>query len=343
MKKRNTGRNSPCPCGSGKKYKYCCLNKEQQYSTTSDDNNEIPGLRDALGNQQFSSLEQANEFVQRHTQKRNQAPRSEFHGLSSEQMHRILHFPFESPDVVIFSDKISDEIIAPILTLFSLLADGIGKNGIKPTAKGNLPRNLSRNIALNYWGEKKFQQKMDFFKVNKEEDFFDLHVTRLVSQLAGLIRKYKGKFVLTKKCQSLLTRKQHGQLFILLFEAYVKKFNWGYWDGYEEFPLIQHSFAFTLYLIDIYGQKEQSNYFYSDHFINAFPMLIDETPHEDYIQPADYLQRCYTWRALLHFVEFFGLAKVEALEKDKLLNDEYRIQKLPLLDEFLYFQNGTMH
>ncbi|MBI3327944.1 MAG: SEC-C domain-containing protein, partial [Nitrospinae bacterium] len=21
------GRNDPCPCGSGKKYKYCCLNK----------------------------------------------------------------------------------------------------------------------------------------------------------------------------------------------------------------------------------------------------------------------------------------------------------------------------
>jgi len=22
-----TGRNDPCPCGSGKKYKQCCLNK----------------------------------------------------------------------------------------------------------------------------------------------------------------------------------------------------------------------------------------------------------------------------------------------------------------------------
>lgn len=26
-KKKKPGRNSPCPCGSGKKYKYCCLNK----------------------------------------------------------------------------------------------------------------------------------------------------------------------------------------------------------------------------------------------------------------------------------------------------------------------------
>jgi len=26
------GRNAPCPCGSGKKYKRCCLLKEQQLS-----------------------------------------------------------------------------------------------------------------------------------------------------------------------------------------------------------------------------------------------------------------------------------------------------------------------
>ena len=24
------GRNEPCPCGSGKKYKHCCLNKPQK-------------------------------------------------------------------------------------------------------------------------------------------------------------------------------------------------------------------------------------------------------------------------------------------------------------------------
>ncbi|MBE0511389.1 MAG: SEC-C domain-containing protein, partial [Gammaproteobacteria bacterium] len=25
-----TGRNDPCPCGSGKKYKQCCLQADQQ-------------------------------------------------------------------------------------------------------------------------------------------------------------------------------------------------------------------------------------------------------------------------------------------------------------------------
>ena len=28
VKDKKIGRNEPCPCGSGKKYKKCCINKE---------------------------------------------------------------------------------------------------------------------------------------------------------------------------------------------------------------------------------------------------------------------------------------------------------------------------
>lgn len=36
--------------------------------------------------------------------------------------------------------------------LFRLLVDAIGEQGLKPTAKGNLPRALCREAALAYWG-----------------------------------------------------------------------------------------------------------------------------------------------------------------------------------------------
>ncbi|HHX32016.1 MAG TPA: SEC-C domain-containing protein, partial [Bacteroidales bacterium] len=29
IKKEKIGRNDPCPCGSGKKYKKCCLGKDE--------------------------------------------------------------------------------------------------------------------------------------------------------------------------------------------------------------------------------------------------------------------------------------------------------------------------
>lgn len=59
MKIPATGRNNPCPCGSGKKYKKCCLGKDESI---------------ASGQQNQRSLD-------------------EFHGLSPEQMYRLLYFP----------------------------------------------------------------------------------------------------------------------------------------------------------------------------------------------------------------------------------------------------------
>ena len=29
---QHVGRNAPCPCGSGRKYKHCCLNRDQKQS-----------------------------------------------------------------------------------------------------------------------------------------------------------------------------------------------------------------------------------------------------------------------------------------------------------------------
>ena len=41
---RKIKRNSLCPCGSGKKYKYCCLRNEQEFRA-----DEVVALRDKLG------------------------------------------------------------------------------------------------------------------------------------------------------------------------------------------------------------------------------------------------------------------------------------------------------
>ena len=52
------------------------------------------GLRQAMEGQQFTSLKEAQAFTDLFTQQRNQRSIDEFHGLSPEQMHRMLHFPF---------------------------------------------------------------------------------------------------------------------------------------------------------------------------------------------------------------------------------------------------------
>jgi hypothetical protein len=71
---------------------------------------------------------------------RNQAPMDDFHGLSPDQMHRILHFPFDSPNLVTYAQVVAGDPSAPILTLFGLLAEAIGEQGLKPTAEGRHDR-----------------------------------------------------------------------------------------------------------------------------------------------------------------------------------------------------------
>ena len=49
-------------------------------------------------------------------------------------MHQILNFPSTSPGLVCFPKVLHAKPVALILTLFELLTDAIGEQGLKPTA-----------------------------------------------------------------------------------------------------------------------------------------------------------------------------------------------------------------
>ena len=331
------GRNDPCPCGSGKKFKQCCLGKEE--STTS-----APGaaavsdeLRKALGDRQFTSLDEVQAYLNHHVQQRNRRPVDEFHGLSPEQMYRMLNFPFTSPELVRFPEVVDTAPAAPILTLFNLLVEAIGEHGLKPTAKGNLPRKLCRDAALIYWGQETYGERTRFGGINREDDFPDLHITRLVAELAGVFRKYKGHFILSRDCRKSLGANGLAAIYPRLLRTYVEQFNWGYWDGYPELRFIQSAFLFTLYLLTQYGDTWQPHLFYEDCFLRAFPAVLDEVPQRPAFTPEDEVRTCYTWRTLVHFAGFLGLAAVEPVT-DELLCRDYRVKALPLLHEAAQFQ-----
>ena len=91
------GRNDPCPCGSGKKYKQCCLGKEPppRISAVMDE------LRAAIAGKTFNTLDEANVFAQNFMESKNRVPQLDFLGLSSEQMGQLLYFPFaKTQDIV---------------------------------------------------------------------------------------------------------------------------------------------------------------------------------------------------------------------------------------------------
>ena len=334
---KKVGRNDPCPCGSGEKYKKCCRHldeSDQQFAYSAG----IPDeLRQALESQQFDSMEEIQAFVQGALDQDNQARKEVFHGLSPEQMHQLLYQPFSSPDLVTFSEPLKERPSAPILTLFELLVEAIGEDGLKPTARGNLPRNFCRKAALSYMGEAGYEEHTRYGGINKEEDFTELHVTRLVAEMAGLIRTDKGHFVLSGDCRKLMAGNGLATIYPYLFKTYVEKFNWGYRDNFAEMEFIQHSFLFTLYLLYIYGDIERPQSFYSDAYIDAFPMLLEEIGEKSYSTPREELARCYTFRVLTNFAHFLGLVKLDKVNPDDVLGRDYRVAKLPLLNSVMQF------
>lgn len=329
-------RNEPCPCGSGKKYKKCCLEMEQSSPSGEGMEDVFAELRQALEEQEFASLEEANAFLANRVRQQGQTSLSDFDGLSPEQMHRFLHFPFESEELVVFSSDLAEEPDVPILNLFRLLVDVIGENGLKPTAKGNLPRNFCREAALTYWGEDVHREKTRHGNINSEEDFFELHVTRVVAEMAGLVRKYRGKFILSRNCRQIIQEQGYSGIYLRLFLSYSQQFNWAYRDGYPELGFIQQSFLFTLYLLQRHGDRWRPHTFYADSFLQAFPRILEEVEPTSYSTPEETVTSCYTLRMLENYLCFLGLAEIEETSKVR-YPYQFKIRKRPLLDAVVTF------
>jgi hypothetical protein len=330
----------PCPCGSGKPFGQCCFLAEFPGAAPDADPQSpasrfVEEIRQALEGQEFGSFEELQSAVDRMTGGRNRQAIEDFCGLSPEQMFRFLHFPFTSPDIARFAETLPQPPEAPVLALFMLLTDGCAGSGMKATAKGNLPRAFCQEAALSYWGAEKYEGWTLGHGVRQERDCLELNVIRLISELAGLLRKYRGRFLLTKKAGTLLAAGA-GKVYLELFEAYAGKFNWGYSDGYADLVIVQQSFLYSLFLLHRFGDPFRPPAFYEEKFLRAFPGVLREIAEPGYKTKEDYIGHCYTLRTMERFAHFFGLIEIKALSPG-IFPHQIEIRKSPLLDQFVNF------
>jgi hypothetical protein len=176
-----------------------------------------------------------------------------------------------------------------------------------------------------------------FGDIRTEPDFGELHVTRLVAEFAGVIRNYKGKFIIGSECRKILADQGQAGIYPMLFKAYVNENNWGYRDRMGEVPFIQQSFLFSLYLLSKYGGDWKSNTFYEDCILEAFPQLLGEVPPMgSFYSPEQVVRQSYTLRCLDRFAQFSGLVELERPGNDR-YSEGFQLRKLPLLDQVVQF------
>jgi hypothetical protein len=302
-----------CPCGSGKPIYQCCLKGKT-----------------------IASAEELQAEVQRIADQRNKRKIDDFRGLSAEQMHRLLYSPFDSPDLVRLTDHLPDlDPLPPVLQLLFPLAAAIGEKGIKPTATGNLPRKLVREIALEYWGEEYYRERTEFGDLMGEADFRDLQTIRVVAELAGILRKYRGKLILGGKWKKPLASGDSSPLYLGMLHAFIEKFNWAYSWGWSEIPFIQQAFLYSLYLLAIDGAKFRPAEHYAAAFLRAFPVLLEEVEETPLFSREERLGATYIQQTFWGLLRLFGL--VEIKDSDGFLRRMGAVRRTPLLAELVSF------
>lgn len=295
-------------------------------------------LKAALENQQFESIEQAQTFIDHHMHQANSNGLPEFHGISPEQMHRMINAPFDSPSLVHFPDDYRVNDTVPYVLFFNNLLAAIGTQGLKPTATGNLPRNFCRSTAMKLDGEEGYAERTRYRGINSEYDFPELNGFRHVCEFAGYLRKYRGKYIIGNECQQLLKTGGQSAVYRGLFKAFIKELEWGFSDGYpDELSLIQFFWAFSLYLLQKFGDEWRPSTFYEEAFLHAFPAVANSTMSTYHTDPETLVKHAYRLRVLRHWLPWFGLAEIENLEPNNVISDNYRVRKTPLADQVVVF------
>lgn len=173
-------------------------------------------------------------------------------GLSPEQVSHLLYSSWGEPGAAVqFNVDLPSAMLESSLyfqQMRSLLQAVNEACGVKATVGGNLPRRFVTEMVDCMLDAEERERVWEFNKVLNEEDVHAVHISRVVAQGAGLLRRYKGKFVVPKKRVELLGPGREPKLFRDLFIAFFRRFNLAYLSGYgPEAAALQSGAPYTLY------------------------------------------------------------------------------------------------
>jgi hypothetical protein len=243
---------------------------------------------------------------------RNNSPVNDFLGFSPTEIHHLLYDTFGNKSPVQLRDDIDDKTLEQI-PLFRIAEEFLKiiqrDKQIKLTPLGALPKKVMVELY-----DKRFlldeHIESGITKLWREEDSISIRSARYATELAGLVKKANGKLTLTKTGTKLLETNNRLQIFKQFFQAFTDKFMWSFNDGYPEQPIGQLGWAFSLTMLDKFGDQPQTADFYAEKYLKAFPKFITFFRH-DYATPERQFYRCYGIRCFVRFFLWFGFVTVD--------------------------------
>jgi hypothetical protein len=314
-------RNDPCPCGSGKKFKKCCIDKISPFPSPDGFAGEelktptqlLELVKAEFANKDVGSIDEANQLLSVMMNNFNTLPKSPFLGLSPAQIHNILYSPFNlHNDVFIFECQDIHKIKEVPLFKHSLyLLNKMKEEGeIKATQIGNIPRALVREMYHEFFSNERYARMP-----NTEDDILAVSRVRHILDIAGLIKKRSNKFSLTKKGENLLQENKWPELFQEVVLTFMNQWNWACGDRYSDLALIQRSAVFNILLIHKECQDWTHDKELGQYYLEAFPALINEA--SDYFGPEKEIINCFSSRFLSRVCLPLGLLELREEKGEK--------------------------
>jgi hypothetical protein len=270
----------------------------------------------------------------------NTSPIEDFEGLSPADMRYILYEPFSIDSPLKFKKHIPDKILdqIPILIQTEYLLDRIDNLGeIKLTSTGTLSTQMVKEF-YNQGFIKDYGIEKGYTKLYGEASCLPVHLTRIIVELSGFVKKKRGKLSLTKTWKDKLISKNRQDILFQIFSTYSQKFNWSYLDGYPSQQTAQLGFAFSLLLISKYGNMERRDNFYSEKYLKAFPKLSLDFNTGQLKEVNRDFHDCYSYRTFDRFLEYFKLTETR-IEGNYFTDRKEFIKKTALFSEIIDFEN----
>lgn len=327
------GRNDPCPCGSGKKYKRCCIDAiGKQHAEVMDE------IAQTLAMSPDLSPDEMNLVVQQRITQSNNRPNADFCGLTSIQMMNWLHAPFA--DLALVTISAPDDLSAsPVMRYLELILDeGMQQEGsFKSTSKGNLPVKLVKQASA-LLPEFEVNQSLTNISISEftgsnEEKFNALHYARMLAEVAGIIYRKSGRFYIKKTMQKQYQTHGLHAFFLPMLEAAVSRYNWAYFDSFEQDVDLRTFWLFMLWRLQTHACLDT---LLAD-VCGAFPDLLRQAATDEYYSAQDLLRVLIESRFIGRFLQFWGFVTVAPKVLVRHQGAVRKVDRQPLLTETFKF------
>ena len=331
------GRNDPCHCGSGKKYKRCCMGSvSKQHAQVSDEVEAMLAMNPDL------TLDELNAALQYKVQDRNNQPNSDFCGVSPTQMANWLYAPFDELEWVKICTP-EDLSTSPVMRYLALILDeAMAQEGsFKATSKGNLPAKLVKQASelLPEFAVAQFVRDISIseFAGSNEDKFNALHYTRVLAEISGIIYRRSGRYHVKKSAQKQYQGLGIHAFFKPMLEAAISKYNWGYLDGFEFDADLRTFWLFMLWRIQSHNKVDQL----VEEVMTAFPDLLQGFPADNYFSPERNLSMLIESRFIERFLQFWGFVTIDPRRYINAEPVARVVQVQPLLKQTFQFTINT--